>query len=69
MIRKPVLVPGGMTEQEVLDLRARVHYAVGTQFGEVAPRGREGAIYKQMFMFINDLLRAREALDKASKTE
>lgn len=57
---KPVLVPGGMTEQEVLDLRKRVHYAVGTQFGEVAPKGREAAIYKQMFMFINDLLRARQ---------
>lgn len=58
--RRVVTVPGGMSEQEALDLQSAVHYAVGTQFGEVPPRGREAAIYKQMLMFCNEMLRARQ---------
>jgi hypothetical protein len=48
-----------LTIEEVANLRSVVHYALGTQFGEVANRSREGAVTNVLHMYIEDLLTER----------
>lgn len=49
-----------MTEEELLAFKAKMRYALGTQFGEVPHRGRTAAATNVMVMFVNDLLKERE---------
>lgn len=48
-----------LTPAERLDLRAKLHYALGTQFGEVPNRNRARAVENVLVMHIEDLITER----------
>lgn len=48
-----------LTAEELLDLDRTLHYALGTQFGEVPDRARKNAVGGVMKMWIEDLLTVR----------
>ncbi len=48
-----------LTEAEALDLDRVIHYALGTQFGEVPKKGRKNAVKNVLRMHIEDLITER----------